>query len=38
MFWLTTEEAYRTDIGGAIFRTPKDDAPVSFSFLTCSDP
>ena len=34
MFWLTTEAAYRGDIGGAIFRTPKDDAPVLFSFLT----
>ena len=33
MFWLTTEAAYRTDIGGAIFKTPKDDAPVPFSFL-----
>ena len=34
MFWLTTEAAYRLDIGGAIFMTPKDDAPVPFSFLT----
>ena len=34
MFWLTTEAAYRDDIGGAIFMTPKDDAPVAFSFLT----
>lgn len=34
MFWLTTEAAYRGDIGGAIFRTPKDDAPMAFSFLT----
>jgi hypothetical protein len=34
MFWLTTEAAYREDIGGAIFMTPKDDAPVAFSFLT----
>ena len=34
MFWLTTEAAYRGDIGGAIFMTPKDDAPVAFSFLT----
>ena len=34
MFWLTTETAYREDIGGAIFMTPKDDAPVAFSFLT----
>jgi len=34
MFWLTTEAAYRENVGGAIFRTPKDDAPVAFSFLT----
>ena len=34
MFWLATEAAYRADIGGAIFMTPKDDAPVPFSFLT----
>jgi len=34
MFWLTTETAYRGGIGGAIFMTPKDDAPVPFSFLT----
>jgi hypothetical protein len=34
MFWLTTEAAYRADIGGAIFMTPKDDAPAVFSFLT----
>ena len=34
MFWLTTETAYREDISGAIFMTPKDDAPVAFSFLT----
>ena len=34
MFWLTTESAYRADIGGAIWRTPKDDAPVTFSFLS----
>jgi hypothetical protein len=33
MFWLTTEAAYRENIGGAIFKTPKDDAPVAFSFL-----
>jgi len=33
MFWLTTEAAYRADIGGAIFLTPKDAAPVQFSFL-----
>ena len=34
MFWLTTESAYRENIGGAIFLTPKDAAPVQFSFLT----
>jgi len=33
MFWLTTENAYRTDIGGAIFKTPKDDVKVALSFL-----
>jgi Replication-relaxation len=33
MFWLTSEAAYRADIGDAIFRTPKDDAPAAFSFL-----
>ena len=33
MFWVATEAAYRKDIGGAIFKTPKDDAPVPFSFL-----
>jgi len=33
MFWLTTEAAYRDDIAGAIFKTPKDDTPVPFSFL-----
>jgi hypothetical protein len=34
MFWLTTEAAYREDVGGAIFKTPKDDAPMAFTFLT----
>jgi hypothetical protein len=34
MFWLTTEASYRENIGGAIFKTPKDDAPTAFSFLT----
>ena len=33
MFWLTTEAAYRADMGGTIFMTPKNDAPVPFSFL-----
>lgn len=34
MFWLTTETAYRENMGDSIFMTPKDDAPVPFSFLT----
>jgi len=34
MFWLTTEAAYRENIGGAIFKTPKDDVSIAFSFLT----
>jgi hypothetical protein len=34
MFWLTTEAAFHSDIGGAIFKTPKDDAGETFSFLT----
>jgi len=34
MFWLTTEAEYRENIGGAIFKTPRDDAPVAFSSLT----
>lgn len=34
MFCLTTEAAYRDDIGGPFFKTPKDDAPVAFPFLT----
>ncbi len=38
MFCLTTEAAYRDNIGGAIFLTPKDDAPVVFSFLIRSEP
>jgi hypothetical protein len=33
MFWLTTESAYRENMGAPIFRTPKDDAPITFSFL-----
>jgi len=33
MFWLTTEASYRADIGGAIFKTPKDDVPVPLSFF-----
>lgn len=33
-FWLTNEEAYRKDIGGQIFRTPKDFEKVAYSFLS----
>jgi len=33
MFWLTTEEAYKRDIGGAVFKTPKDHQTASYSFL-----
>jgi len=38
MFWLTTEAVYRENIGGAIFKTPKDDATIPFSFLTALPP
>jgi hypothetical protein len=34
MFCLTTEAAYRENVGGGIFMTPKDDASIPFSFLT----
>jgi hypothetical protein len=33
MFWLTTEPAYKEDIGGEIFATPKDHEQRSYSFL-----
>jgi hypothetical protein len=33
MFWLTTEPAYRNDIGANIFMTPRDDDQLRFSFL-----
>jgi hypothetical protein len=33
MFWLTTEDLYKTDIGGEIFATPKDHEQRSYSFL-----
>lgn len=33
-FWLTNEEAYKQDIAGAIFRTPKDWEKVAYSFIT----
>jgi hypothetical protein len=32
MFWLTTEEAYKDDIGSDIFATPKDFDRISYSF------
>lgn len=34
MLWFTTETACRENVGGAIFMTPKDNAPAPFSFLT----
>lgn len=34
MFWLTTEDAYKEEIGGEIFATPKDWEKVGYSFLT----
>jgi hypothetical protein len=33
MFWLTTEPLYRENIAGDIFKTPKDHAERSYSFL-----
>lgn len=33
MFWLTSEDRYRKDIGGEIFKTPKDYAERSYSLL-----
>jgi hypothetical protein len=33
MFWLATEEACRNDIGGEIFKTPKDHADKTYSLL-----
>lgn len=34
MFWLTTEEFYKTDIGGKIFETPRDFAEESYSLIS----
>ena len=34
MFWLATEETCRKDIGGEIFKTPKDHMGSSYSFLS----
>lgn len=33
MFWLTTESAYKHDIGNQIFLTPKDFDKAAYSFL-----
>jgi hypothetical protein len=33
MFWLATEDDYKKDISVAIFKTPKDHATASYSFL-----
>jgi len=33
MFWLTTEQLYKEDIGAAIFKTPKDHPERSYSFF-----
>jgi hypothetical protein len=33
MFWLTTEQLYKQDIGASIFRTPKDLDARDYSFL-----
>jgi hypothetical protein len=33
MFWLTTERAYRENIGAQIFKTPKDGVSRLYSFL-----
>ena len=33
MFWFTTVDAFTEDIGGEIFKTPKDYAERSYSFL-----
>jgi len=34
MFWLGTEGGYKADIGGEIFKTPKDWEKVGYGFLT----
>ena len=33
MFWLTSEELYKKDIGGEIFATPKDFDKSAYSFV-----
>lgn len=34
MFWLTDEESYKTNIGGEIFKTPKDFTSKTYDFIT----
>lgn len=34
MFWLTTEELYKSDISGPVFETPKDDSHNTYSLLS----
>ena len=34
MFWLTDEESYKTEMGGEIFRTPRDWEKAGYSFLS----
>jgi hypothetical protein len=36
MFWLTSEDAYKHDIGNQIFLTPKDHISTAYSFLDIS--
>ena len=33
-FWLTDEQSYKENIGGAIFKTPKDYNTAAYSFLS----
>jgi len=33
MFWLTTEESFKQNMGAMIFKTPKDFQTASYSFL-----
>ncbi len=35
-FWLTSEDAYKQDIGGRVFRTPRDFATAAYSILDIS--
>lgn len=34
MFWITTEPAFKVNIGGEIFKTPRDYDKVAYSFLS----